>query len=817
MSERPLDQLWPQSARGCYQIGSRLYDLRKLTDFRVDFITARAQSRWFDNGEMTPWKPGPYGSCFLERTYQGIAVYANDGDKLNLPSSWDQGRKMDGQVIVDVFWCENGHIGRLFSKGDVVISTMSGDKVKRLESPDRSGVLCHSAFIGGIAFVTQARTLWVFDAMSWTYTPMSRGKIPISDTEGISAVGFNNGKAFIAVRQKLYHVDFDDLHLVDTMPLVDGPSHLIVSPKGDLVAAVAGRELFVISNSHLKFPKVSAMAGITSVAFLDDATVCYVWGTRMEILTAGSQVKPFDGDTYLVAQDPDSVRVMQNGRGYMLTPVHDSIQKLFRSPIIERLSTLVEAKQKYDAQDPDSYNMISSLGIHLEQLVISILDALGNVTDVGVVRRMYELAAFAKYFVAFKHDIALGYKNDLDITNELRSDRYKWFLTGSVFGSDRENKTNLVTLLCQLDCRNLAAVICRLYDVNPSIVAEYWARDLIQNYPRDRASACLDKIVKKVSCYDQVDFIRLAKKAHKKNFTSDIEAGFVKRETDAKKRMLYFQKSQGQTRPEEVRRNVMDSLDGNAMIAYLYINKMERGDKFGQWLCETIQKPFFIDQYVGFKRYCRGQGPDRPDGYDVIKQLRAISPTTELGLDLMYGWKHGPFGQDPQTLTELKRKFGSDKNSPYAQEVSHQEKLIQSTQSKGAIPPYPAVSPRLLMEHAIRNDDQPGFKRIAKIYNVSRRIQDLVELRTYIKIGQNLKIEKMAGLIPSSSDFDELACECMNRGLRKEALAFVRRVKPDKQFDLLDKFEFWQEALQLACKINDKARELYYRERLSES
>lgn len=813
MGEKPLDLLWPPDARGSFKIGSRLYDLRKISDFQIDYITAQSQTRWFEYGQMSTWKPGPYGACFAEKVFSGIWFYRNDGEKIILPSTvWETGKKTKNLSVVDIFWCENGHIGRILTNGHVIISTTSGEKIKRIPCPDDSGVVLSTTFMGGAAFVTQASTFWVFDALSWTFTPMAQNKIPADP----SAIGFNNGKGFVAVKQKLYHVDYDNVNLIETLPM-EYPSQVIVSPKGDLVAVVAEKELFVLSSSHLKFPKVSAQQNITSVAFLDDSTVCYVSGTKLEILTTGSQVRPFDGETYLVAQDPDSVRILQNGAGYLLTPVHDSIQKLFRSPMIERLTKLVEAKTKYDAQDPDSYNVITSLGIHLEQLVVSILDALPNVTDVAVVRKMYELAAFAKYFVArFKHDIALQYKNDLDIANELRSHRYKWFLTGPVFSADRENKTNIVSVLSQLQCRNLAAVICRLYNINMSMVAESWAIDMIEQYPRDKAKDCLDLIVKKVACHDQVDFIRLAKRARKKNWDVETEQGLVKLERDAKKRMIYFEKRTPGGGGEAVRQNVVDSLDGNAILTYLFLNKMRRDAKFGAWLGETIKKPFLIDQYIGYKKYVRGN----PSGIQRIRDLPIMSRETRINIEISYGWSPGyGIGQDATFCRKLRNDFfKSDKNSPIGHELERQEKLISYyselyAMSKDDISmlQYPAKSPRFLMEEALKRDNKRVFERIVDLYKVPRRVKLLVQLRTFLKLGKFLDAEKVAGQSMSPPEYEEMAYECLNFNRRKEAVAFIDRLKPDKKFELLEKLEFWEEALERAKNMGDGQRVTRYK------
>jgi hypothetical protein len=795
--ERPVDLIWPKADRRWTHIGPRDYQFSTLYGF--DTLTINLDATRCEN--LWEFRCGSCGSGLLHvepSSTSGPTISLNTGQRIahvmNLAVSRDS-------HVISHFWCVDGLIGFLHSDGQISILTTAAELLRTIKPPEFIRVIFHYPFSGGIAFFSDTKCFWVFDSSTGDYSQLAPGKILYH----ACAIAYVSGKGFMACAEEtgwdtgeimLAGLDSESFTILDSrMPFQ--PVGLRLSPRGGLVAAYDRNHLFIRSpQSALRFPVISLSDEdrITSLAFPDEQTAMYVSKGKLHILAHGSQDAisyHLPHEVHLIVQDGESIRVFTRENAMLLTPVHPAITALFQKPIIDRLDPLIRAKHEFENGNIESYKILEGIKFSLSSVILAIMEAAPHILDVNIAERLLAHAAFAKYQLPdFNHDEFGHVIRDVQVLTTLRSPDFGWMTTGTQLTETiQRDPVHLVSIAIQMQKLELAGILADLYGVNPSIIGEHWAARMLKEYK----GTAIDGILRKISQYGTIDYIRLAKAAVAYAIPFSDVTRLVKQVRDPKLRMTYIL-DELHNDPDALQ-DVVASQDGNAIMSYIFVKKMRASGKEAYQL--FTQNPGLADQYAAFRKYSR----ETVDG---------CSPLKTAAIEIVH-ISEG-FGEKTLRLEDVRRKLAStDGKSPWLTAI---DSIMQTTGIlKAALqkeakssqvvegPPIPTKSPRLLMSQALidnRSTSSAVFDQLAKQFQVSKEAQEYLKLHTYAK---HFRWDLLGEMAKKSTKLppDVFAEVCAAAGRRNEAVAFINRISDsEKKLAAFQAFEYWEEAAKMA-------------------
>jgi len=338
-----------------------------------------------------------------------------------------------------------------------------------------------------------------------------------------------------------------------------------------------------------------------------------------------------------------------------------------------------------------------------------------------------------------------------------------------------------------------------MYDMNESMVAEAWAVSRIKD-----GKVSLDAVLERVSSYDQVDFLMLAKLAKRLKCPTSDEYKIVDKVRDPKARMAYIMK-QNSLRDWDGRalEGVKASRDGNAIVGFLYLMKMTLAAKqFGELLDKHI---VVADHYAVFKR-----GLD----FEAVKRIPRYPRQRVVALELMSLWPPPGFGCSDRRCDEIASKYFG-KSDPFNVQIRNQEALIKllNREKGNAVEMAPGKSPRLLMKEALRNGNESLFNAIAKLYKISHGVQEWTRIQACL---ENKMWDKLKAMTARTLHIpcEKAADECVMFGRRSEAIAFILKTpRQERQLEIFERYEYWDACSDVAGKMKNIDLARQYAER----
>jgi hypothetical protein len=360
---------------------------------------------------------------------------------------------------------------------------------------------------------------------------------------------------------------------------------------------------------------------------------------------------------------------------------------------------------------------------------------------------------------------------------------------------EKEDRQRLILNVIQLQnsttrsstALELAHVLCHLYGINPSIVAENWAARMLKLHQ----AAAVDGVLRKIKPYDSVDYVRLAVAAKKYAIENSEVNKIVKCARDPKVRMIYILTELGND--VEAMQDVLQSMDGNALVSYLVLCKYKLpAETFGLRLA---QNTIIADQYAAYRQYIQ---------YASILQIEGYPPLRAAALELLHSGDIA-FGKDTQRLSEVARRLEQvEKKSPLLLAVQHQQTVIgamQAVTSGQGFSPKPATSARFLVMQALMDGRGSLVDSLLKPYKVSDKTFAWIQIQTF---SAKKDWKRFADLAKKSSplSWDVYSDVCHANGRREEAVAFVRKISSAEQrLALFEQYEYWREAAGAASEL----------------
>jgi hypothetical protein len=298
-----------------------------------------------------------------------------------------------------------------------------------------------------------------------------------------------------------------------------------------------------------------------------------------------------------------------------------------------------------------------------------------------------------------------------------------------------DDKDSVVSIALQLRQFELGGCLAKLLLVNESLVAENWGAYMLHKF--NNRPGVVEDVLERLQHYDQIDYIRLARVMEKKSGTSDA-VRFVKRCRDPLARLTFLFGKESSF-DQMVVQDVVESLDGNAIIAFVLMKRgsiSNPGDNFGPLLASH---PVLADHYAAFKKFV---------DFKSLKQQELLPPLKMASLEILYGANRGlTFGTDADNIEKVKARLRppgdkkkSDKDADVwvqmlANHCNIQERWarVRSTQPREQPPARVTKPPRLVMREAILQDDRETLKQVVSCTGVNNRMQCWVKYLAYLK------------------------------------------------------------------------------------
>lgn len=786
-----MDSIWPPETRNFIEIGSSKYQNQMLFQFNEPKFLSPSNVFY----------PGPFGGTLLHfykstSSREMVDVFSNSGNKMATVFNI----KISGSI--SAFWFNNGTIGLLSYNGEIINLSLSGEILDVYRPPEEvESISCFYPFCGGIAFYTQPNdAFYIFDSSYNGFNNILEDRSINQDNSRAISVGYNNGIGYVVYENRNFYCMGNgvDARLISVLKFK--PWFIYVSPNGDLAAATDGKSLFTGSAyTHIALPMISLNSAITSLAFVDDKTIAFVTNNELYFYQNGETKKVASQKIYFLIQDKYAIRVYQsNDDGenemHIIAPLNTAILSLFNDSTSEKLEKLFKANIYFDQENVESYKILEELKPSLESIIKDLLAAVPHILDLSVCKRILSLASFGKYQIGtFDHNYFANVIQDIRVLNTLHSFEYSF----TTLALDLQNMDKSMFLSIIVNCKyfELAYSFAKIYNLDKSIIAENWALTLIiENSGRE-----IDLILKRVSSFPNVNFLRIAKIA--KRYLSDLESI---------KKIIYYIRDpcvrmdfllNNMKMDKEAIEDAIQSRDGNALITYLYTKKMLNQQNYGSLLSNYHQ---LADLYAIIKQ----QQENPPRAYTQIFQIPGYPALRSFSLELIYG-NGKAFGMNNDQLNNALKLIerNNNPNNIWQQAVQNQMQLlinIQKLEDINVIRDKPTRSPRYWMNQAVVKNLETPFNKIAKIYKINDKAQAWIKIKAYEENHIWAALEQMSRR-SQPLPWETFAEECFSFGRTKEALTFIDKVSNNEnKLNILMKYECYEKAAQIAKKTKNE-------------
>lgn len=666
------------------QYGSDFYCVRRLYDCDP--------SKIIEDGVVEC----PYGGLFLRcrDSPTFLDVFSNTGGKIV---------SRNFEFISDVcavFWCSGGRIGLVRQNGEIVVSYLSGEVIRRFKPVVKSSVEFAYPFMNGIAVVTRSKAFCVFDFIVSEYEIYHK----IESKERVSAICFVRGgyeRGFVVLCDgSVLCIQKGSSRVITCLDFV--PTQLRVSPNCVNMAACS-KEISCVFPCEIKGNVKSLKFFCSSFAWLgDDSFVLVGDKSKVLFMQLPNVRQTIGGDLTAekVIQDEGFVRIISKSGLYLIQKIP---QELLRITDDKSVSLLLQARELTKQGSEQAYSKYKEVD---NETIERILSAVFHCIDPNHQEQLLALAAWGHNSPKYLETL-----NETRMFNTLRTSEFGFAAPPSA--RSVSSPMHIIDLLLQLGFFDCASKLCSLFGFSQNSVAETWALEMIDRH----GEKALPKVLERLDADPSfTDFTRIARSSLKYHISQKGLLELAARIRNAKDRILFKLNLPG----VDVVNEALESLDGNAIFTALYHSMLTLSvDDFRRILernrdafcCFAIWK-----KQKNVRELCRIQGFPR---HFVTEHLlvHEVLSSKRLYEDQILVVQEVP----PQT-------------SPFQECLTNQIQLLHILGDKEAIKAIGARStPREFASACIMANDKETAKKICQLYHISSRTYSIIVAQTYAK------------------------------------------------------------------------------------
>ena len=758
-----MDRLWP--SRNWIEIGVSSYQLSDLYEYQAPNFYAYKD----------PFLIQGNGGLILRyrRTNSGtIEIFSNDGSKIYSKSC------LQIPEIKTAFWLNNGNIGFLHFDCSITICTYTLEILDKISSPEDAHVFCDYAFPNGIAFLTDTQNFYYFDSVQ-KYNIKIASLLQQKSSGDIVQIAFSslNSKTGFAASTKGDIFAITSEEIIQLHSLQFCPNFLVASPDGESIAAIQIDKINVRSIER------------TSIGFVDSKTIAIGLKDGILIYQSGGKHIRNDIIPLWIGQDFNGIRIYTENYAYLLNPVSEKLLKLNKNPLANYIDKLAESYEKFKSKDIDSYKILKSLKPALNKLLTSLCEAVPYITERAHASRIIEIAAFGKAdAIDFDPETITKTSKICQLLFTLRSKEQGFAVTA--YDLEHIEPIDLVSNVAVAHKFALAGSLANYFHVNKSIIGQVWAQNMLEIHKINGIS----EIVKRISQFDKIDYLRLAQQISLLGLDKSHAITFLQLIRDPYSRSQALKQFYGHTSPKEVLADIIASRDGDTILRYLfnlrheatsmYQHDLARNSKRSQNSQSTQNSEDFkiasnhfqqilkdnlilADHYALFTMHIK---------WERLQQIQTYPPSRIALIAILNGGPPEMFGRDIKLIYEA-IKFENDQNwkDLLTKQQSFNSFIGRIEQNQKGPPPSPREAICILLRSGTGQDNSQA-ERLVKQYQISDKMFIWMKIQTYSKYKmiqelENTILTRKAPIVSANQIFTI----CLNNQLNETALKFMQK------------------------------------------
>ena len=757
-------------------IGSEFYQLKSFYPFDSTLIQSSSDKNWI---------PSYNGGMFLrlKRSSSPIIDIINNGGFLMGKSV-----VIKNENVHSIFWCHNGYIGILDYFSNVQIISTHGDIIETYKSPVQSTIRLAVPFFGGICFINESFQIFTF--LSNMNGFIEFGKLDGKSLPILLDFGFSSDFRGYIVLESKQLLTFNSNGIQQIGILASLPSKIQCYHNGNIVGISLGRTFISYFSNGKIYQNFNIQEEIIQFCFLDELSVAILDLNEL-IIYQGHTLKSLNlKDIYLITSDYDGIKIYSK-QVYILNKIHSKLKILNQNTLHSQISILNKSYNLFKDQDITCHSLLEELKDDLENIVVSIIDATPHIFDLDLSEKLLTIAAFAKYQLPnFKHD---SFSKSLILVRLLNSLRKPYsldekngfgFLTTA--GQLEIIQINdFINMISQLRLFDLAGTLCDYFQIDPSIVAESWARFILTS---NGGINMLPQVLKHISNYSNINYLSLA--YFSKNLGINDEhllqiSHLIKEPIQQIKFLDDSKRFSHQILPA-----LLELKDGSSILIHLFTLKLKNQKLFETFL---LSNSIITEMYINYQRYISVKD---------FENYKNITNNKLFELLIIHTTPPEKFGRDNEYLNKILSKL--EKNSIYFESIKKHISIndfinnFKEIHGTGSSP-----SPRQYMERALVLKNNSLFDKIVKLYNCDDKIIAITKVKTFINYKElNNELINLANSLSSKLPFNIYAELCFNNNLINEGIAFTNRIsKKEEKLNIFKDNSCWLEAAKIADEL----------------
>lgn len=410
-----------------------------------------------------------------------IQIYSPAGESL-LSFSWDQGK------IIKFGWTRDETLTVLNEEGIYRLYDLQGDYQQHSLGPEASELGIIDARIHDNGFVAMTSSLALLEVKGWEGgRPLTLDNPALTQPPHAWCIippdlnVSRHVEVLLSVESTIYTVD--NLESVDQR-LSRGPfTHVSPSPNGKLLALLTfSGTLWVVSSDFQRniaeFDASSvpeAEGNVLQVEWCGNDAIAVAWKFLVLLVgPSGDTLQYAYSGTPFAVTEMDGVRIMSPDICDLLQKVPASTSSIFRPGSTSPSAILYDAWESFSSRSPKADESIRSIRPDLAKAVDECIDAAGQEWEPQLQRKLLNAAKFGRSFLDFHNPtdfVNMG--QTLKVLNAVR-----FYEVGIPLTYSEHNYASPSHLISRLTSRNLHLLALRIssfLSLKPDIVLKHWA------------------------------------------------------------------------------------------------------------------------------------------------------------------------------------------------------------------------------------------------------------------------------------------------------------------------------------------------------
>ena len=740
-------------------------------------------------------------------------LYKNNGKKLNVITSFPFKKNVSLSVLAP-----NGTIYFLFNDGSISIYRPNGKLLKTLPGKENVELICFSNCYHGISFVTNDNVVHFVSFESEQETK-TINLPPDKTPQCIVLQSFLNYIFLVACDENIYNLssggvlthmhsfDKQKEHITDIYSCLESHSFAVRTSnlngdKFNIFINQVKRNSTAKSIQNLEM-NVYQGAWVSPEVFVFS---CNSEEKRLYVLSnLQLTICDYPKKVLCIFQDMGCVRIYSDKEVFMMQEPKDCLLDLFLDSSVK----LADGFEIYKQGDIKFMNQIKNI-INERTINSYIIAAKESIVKEHQIYLM-SLASFARnYSVDLCADQFAETIQYIQLVNTLNSDDVGMCFPTSI--CDTIVKYLFDRLMNSKQYSVAEDILHYLDDITETDIATRWAEDKIfENYD-------IDKITKVLDSYPDVDYTRIVHAAIEKNMVQQKTIYLAMKIKNPKQRVLILY----DINPIQAESAALESKDGAAIIAYL--SKKRENIVSSK---DFQRNPLLVNHFMSFQKYklakeleeLREQKKHYSDKITPVpSSLKLLLPChdnlnnrnalNDIAVSSMFAYND--YGKNIDDIAFARRAL---KGSNYELWLEHQQKMLDKLGDNGVSHMRgPTLSPRQYIELCFINNMDNIAKSIADNFKFSDEQVEFIRIHGYIKKEKWDLLENYTRTEPKHLKWEGVAAELARAQYKDKALRIAQLIKGNKFFELMEEFQYWEEALTAAISRDDKPRIEKYKE-----